>query len=92
MRGFTRRNNLKKVIIPDSVTTIGAGAFSDCSSLTSVIIGNGVMTIGEEAFYGCGSLTDVYYTGTEEEWAAVSIGASNDSFKNATVHYSSATN
>ena len=36
--------------IPNSVTTIGEHAFSDCDSLTSINIPNSVTTIGEGAF------------------------------------------
>ena len=42
--------------IPSSVTSIGGGAFSDCSSLTSVTIPEGVTSIGNSAFSGCSSL------------------------------------
>jgi len=45
--------------IPHSVTTIGGGAFSGCTSLTSVIIPDGVTSIGGGAFSGCTSLTSV---------------------------------
>ena len=51
--------DLKSVTIPDSVTSIGDEAFSDCYSLTSVTIGNGVTNIGEGAFKGCFSLTSI---------------------------------
>jgi len=47
------------VIIPDNVTSIGGGAFSDCSSLTSVTFGNSVTSIGYSAFSGCSGLTSV---------------------------------
>jgi hypothetical protein len=40
--------------IPNSVTTIGAYAFADCSSLTNVVIPDGVASIGEAAFLSCG--------------------------------------
>ena len=52
-------SNVKQVIIGDGVTTIGGGAFRNCSSLASVTIGNGVITIGTGAFAGCHSLTSV---------------------------------
>ena len=51
--------NIKRIIIDDSVTSIGNEAFSDCSSLTSVTIGNNVTIIGNSAFSDCSSLTSV---------------------------------
>ena len=46
-------------IIPNSVTSIGAGAFSGCSGLTSVEIPNSVTSIGESAFSSCSGLTSI---------------------------------
>ncbi len=51
--------SLTSVTIPDSVTSIGGAAFSECRSLTSVTIGNGVWSIGEYAFDGCTKLISV---------------------------------
>ena len=45
--------------IPDSVTSIGELAFSDCSSLTSITISNSVKNIGDSAFFSCSSLTSI---------------------------------
>ena len=46
-------------VIPDSVTTIGDGAFSKCTNLASVTIPDSVTRIGAGAFFGCPSLTSV---------------------------------
>ena len=46
-------------IIPNSVTSIGDGAFSDCKSLQSVTIPNSVTSIGDHAFEQCKSLQSI---------------------------------
>ena len=46
-------------IIPNSVTSIGDGAFSYCDSLQSVTIPNSVKSIGDKAFSYCDSLQSV---------------------------------
>lgn len=51
--------NIISVIIPDSVTSIGSGAFSQCFRLESVTIGNGVTSIGAFAFSTCNSLVSI---------------------------------
>jgi hypothetical protein len=50
---------LTSVIIPDSVSSMGAYTFYYCSVLTSVTIGNGVTSVGNYAFYSCSALTSV---------------------------------
>ena len=47
------------IVIPNSVTSIGEGAFFRCTSLTSIEIPNSVTSIGVWAFYECSSLTSV---------------------------------
>lgn len=42
-----------------TVTSIGEGAFSNCTGLVGVTIPESVETLGEGAFYGCTSLTDI---------------------------------
>ncbi|MBE6174947.1 MAG: leucine-rich repeat domain-containing protein, partial [Rikenellaceae bacterium] len=48
-----------KVIIGESVTSIGNAAFDECTSLTSVTIPDSVTSIGEWAFSECKQLTSV---------------------------------
>ena len=52
-------SNVKKVVIEDGVTSIGAYAFYECSSLTSITIPDGVTSIGISAFRNCSSLTSI---------------------------------
>ena len=47
------------VTLPDSVTSIGKGAFSNDTALTSVHLGSGVTTIGESAFVGSNNLASL---------------------------------
>ena len=56
---FLNGKEIIDMVIPNSVTSIGSFAFSNCSSLKSVTIPNSVTSIGERAFYGCNSLTSV---------------------------------
>ena len=51
--------SLKSIIIPDSVTSIGDGAFSECNSLKSINIPDTVTRIGRSAFEDCDSLTSI---------------------------------
>ena len=50
---------IKDLVIPNSVTSIGSYAFRGCSGLTSVTIPTSVTSIGESAFFGCSGLTSV---------------------------------
>ena len=50
---------LRNMSIPNSVVSIGANAFEDCSNLTKIEIPNSVTYIGPTAFVACSSLTDI---------------------------------
>lgn len=52
---------LTSVTIPDSVTSIGEGAFGGCAALETVNFseGSSLSAIPIAAFYGCSSLTSI---------------------------------
>ncbi len=56
---FLNDSEIKDIIIPNSVMSIGNFAFSYCSNLTSITIPNSVASIGQSAFVGCSGLTSI---------------------------------
>jgi len=78
---------VQQVVLPDSIQSINARAFFNCTNLKEINIPLATKTIGEYAFFNCNSLTDVYYAGTEEEWNNITIEANNDTLLNATIHF-----
>ncbi len=56
---YLNGNEVKELVIPNSVTSIKNGAFSLCHGLTSVTIPNSVTSIGDIAFYGCSNLSSI---------------------------------
>ncbi|MCD8383335.1 MAG: leucine-rich repeat domain-containing protein, partial [Clostridiales bacterium] len=88
---FWNCTSLTSATIGSGVISIGAGAFRSCTSLASVTIPDSVTSIGSSAFYDCTSLTDVYYAGSEADWAAISIGDNNEALTSATIHYAETT-
>lgn len=57
--------------------------------MASIYIPESVTSINKEAFFECTSLSDVYYSGTKNQWNAISIDSGNDPLLNATIHYQS---
>lgn len=56
---YINNEEIKEIIIPNSVTSIPSSAFDNCSDLTSVTIPDSVTEIGSEAFYNCSGLTSI---------------------------------
>ena len=52
-------SSLTSVTIPNTVTSIGWGAFQECYHLTSIVIPNGVTSINYGAFKSCAGLTNI---------------------------------
>lgn len=75
--------SITNLTIPDSVTSIGDGAFRECYSLTSVTISDSVTSIGKYAFEYCSNIKDVYFYGSKDEWNRIACYLYSD----ATIHY-----
>ena len=56
---YLNGEEVKDLVIPNSVTSISGMAFSGCSGLTSVTIPNSVTSIGWATFSNCSGLTSV---------------------------------
>ena len=52
-------NNIKYIVLPEGLTSIGEWAFYLCASVTSISIPEGVSGIGVRAFCNCSSLTSI---------------------------------
>ena len=68
---FLYHSSLTSIVIPNGVTSIDDYAFQMCTSLESIKIPDSVTSIGRGAFYGS-NLKTINYTGTYEQWYAIS--------------------
>ena len=75
---FVNCNGLERIMIPDSVTTIGAEAFYGCTSLAIIMIPDSVTNIGGYAFNDCKGLTSI--TGSATNVSTVARQAKPTSF------------
>ena len=82
---FINGEEIKDLVIPNSVTSIGYIAFTGCNSLTSVTIPNSVTSIGNSAFSGCNSLTSVI-SKMENPCSINNYCFNKDVFYNATLY------
>ena len=57
--GAFKDSNVKNIVVPNSVTSIGNSAFYGCSSLTQIEIPTSVTSIGDDAFHNCSSLSQI---------------------------------
>ncbi len=70
-----------------NVTTIKEEAFSFCRNLKTLALHEGITEIEKDAFFNCASLKTVYFSGTKEEFAQISIGEGNECLTNAEIIY-----
>ncbi|MBQ7348708.1 MAG: leucine-rich repeat domain-containing protein, partial [Clostridia bacterium] len=58
-------SGITEITLPDTVTEICAGAFSDCFALTKIVIPDGIKTVKEKAFNGADALNYMSFGGGE---------------------------
>jgi len=75
-------STLISITIPDSVSSIGDYAFSNCTGLTSITIPDSVTSIGDYVFSNCSNLTNITIGDS-----VTSIG--ENAFDNTNLQYSS---
>lgn len=82
---FDNCHSLEYVDLGNSVTEVRNKAFQTCKALTTMVIPK-TLTINEGAFGLTKEIKDVYYNGSEEEWAASEL-CDDSAFASATIHY-----
>ena len=84
---FKNCTSLKTIVIPEGVTKINMMTFMNCTSLESITLPSTLTEVGGYAFKNCTTLKDVYYNGTAEQWAKVTVNSNDNSyFNSATLH------
>ena len=86
---FNLCQKLNSISLPTQITSVKKDTFYSCTSLTSMIIPNSVTSIEQSAFDNCVNLKNVYYSGSAEQWNAISIGTYNLALTFAQKHYNS---
>ena len=72
--GFDFPYYVTGIIIPNGTTTIRDNNLSSYPYLQTITIPESVTSINGWAFDGCSKLKTINYTGTEEQWNAISKG------------------
>ena len=58
-KNFAQGSKISQIVLPNSLISISASTFQDCSTLQRIDIPNSVTTIGTSAFSGCKQMTEV---------------------------------
>lgn len=71
------------------MSVIPTGLFRNAKCLKRVAIPRSLAGVAANAFEYCTNITEVFYEGSESEWANLPISAGNDPLKNAQVYFGS---
>ena len=84
---FASCRQIEYLKIPNNVTTLGNGAFENCSGMVALWIGTGVTKIYGREFMGCDMLTDILYSGAEAQWREICKNPGDSPLSSAVLHY-----
>lgn len=68
---FAYTTNLEKMITPDTVTRIGIGCMTECTSLFHLHLGRALSDIGDSAFSLCTNLNTVFFAGSTLDYMKI---------------------
>lgn len=88
---FQATHVISTITIPESVTYISGYVFYNSWALKTVVILTNSAEIGFKSFQECRLLNDVYFKGTEEEWAKLTSKTSSWHLENANKYFYSET-
>lgn len=80
-KAFSGCTSIKRIILPDSVTLMGAGAFENNTGLTELRLGEKLEKIGDEAFLNCESISILKYA---NDYSALEKIGNGTTFPNLT--------
>ena len=63
---FKGRADIKTVILPGAVDSVGQSAFAGCKSLREIVLSEGVRWIWENAFHSCHKLKKIQFPASLE--------------------------
>ena len=74
---YSRRSEVRRLIVGDGVTAVGSAAFSGCGLIAELELPLTLHRIGDSAFDDVYGLKSVYYAGSIAQWKAIDIGLGN---------------
>lgn len=86
---FSGCDGLDEIIFESGITTIPEKMFGTVGIVDRLVLPVSIKSIGKYAFRTSYSVAirNIYYEGSEQQWAQISIGEYNEGLNGATIHY-----
>lgn len=86
---FSSCKGLKEIIFESGITTIPEKMFGYVEIVDRLVLPVSITSIGSYAFRAtyAVAIKNIYYEGSEQQWAQISIGEHNEGLDGATIHY-----